>query len=148
MTRNPEVVALAEAEGLTYSGAWKRLNRDAAREYNRRDWLRPGRAHQKTRSEATAGAAACADCGKVRAGAKWDAYERCDECERESRKRARRARCQEIERLWNEGLSLREIAERLDSTVSSIGGTLTRMRDEGWNVPLRHHGKFAERRAA
>lgn len=148
MADKSEVAAYAEAHGLTYGGAWKRLNRERAKEFNRRDWKRPGRTEQKAKSAATAGAAACVDCGTLRASAKWQGHSRCDACERAAVQAAANVRRVEIERLWNEGLSIAEIAARLDSTPGSVGATVVRMRDAGWNVPLRHHGMFAERRAA
>lgn len=47
-------------------------------------------------------------------------------------------RKQEIQRLWNDGQSLPQIAERLNTTVNSVGVTMTQMRDDGWELPLRY----------
>lgn len=43
----------------------------------------------------------------------------------------RRERVREVERLWREGWTLSQIAERFDTTSNVIGGTIVRLRREG-----------------
>jgi hypothetical protein len=69
----------------------------------------------------------------------WQA-DRCRECFERERDDATFARRQTIAGLFNDGASLKAIAEFMDSTVASIGVELVRMRRDGWNVPPRGPG--------
>jgi hypothetical protein len=62
----------------------------------------------------------------------------CATCEREVKHERWLAKAQEVERLWAEGLKIREIAERFDSTPGSMQVTIARLREQGFNLPYRH----------
>lgn len=71
----------------------------------------------------------CIDCG-AKTGchtAPSHAEKRCWDCEQIRRRQGR----VEIARLYNEGLSIRVIAERVGTTVNSVGTNLTRARKDG-----------------
>lgn len=53
----PEIRALMDAEGITYSGAYKRVHRDKAREYWRRDNA------NRTQAKQDAWRGVCRECG-------------------------------------------------------------------------------------
>jgi transposase len=72
---------------------------------------------------------ACEECGEPRGR-----HARvCENCYQEGQL----TRLRTIASCWREGASLKEIAERLGSTVNSIGATMVRMRKQGWDLPYR-----------
>ncbi len=50
----------------------------------------------------------------------------------------RDAHYHEVQRLWRAGLTMREIAARMDTTKPTVGTWLYRMRRDGWDVPYRY----------
>lgn len=69
----------------------------------------------------------------------------CQSCERAERRRERDERYREIQRRWKAGESMTAISEALGFARGTLAYHLSTMRDEGWDVPLRHRGSFAER---
>lgn len=67
----------------------------------------------------------------------------CGPCSHEMTSVGGAMRRERIHAMWHEGLSLREIAERMGTTLNSIGVTIDRMRRTGWDMPYR----YARRRA-
>lgn len=97
------------------SRAWKRRNRERVREYD-------AARYQMRKVE-------CPECGELM----MPESERCQACVSDERER----RCVAIERMWREGLKLREIAEQLNTTLTVISVEISRMRAEGRDVPHR-----------
>jgi hypothetical protein len=62
---------------------------------------------------------------------------RCRSCYVADQHESRDVRRREIQRLWHDGETLREIAVALDTTVNSLGATMCGMRADGWDVPYR-----------
>jgi transposase len=76
-------------------------------------------------------------CGKY----KFAGTERCGHCEQRHQAHRRRL---VIERLWADGLSLREIADRLGMTHGHVNVEIARMRElGGYVVPHRYHRRVA-----
>jgi hypothetical protein len=79
----------------------------------------------------------CPECGDRSI---WRNRDRCRVCWLDA-KRARRDELRSrIAEMWTDGVSVRDIAERLDATVGAINVELTRMRADGWDVPPRRAG--------
>lgn len=68
------------------------------------------------------------------------------DCYNNARGGAKQRRNQAISALWLEGLTLTEIAARLGSTKNSIGVTVTRLREQGWNLPYRRRADDRSRK--
>src|ERR1035441_5884475 len=62
---------------------------------------------------------------------------RCWSCYFADEHEGRDVRRREIQRLWHDGETVREIAVALDSTPRSIQVALHGMRADGWDVPYR-----------
>lgn len=62
----------------------------------------------------------------------------CDDCYRDERREPRVERAYQIEAWWAEGLSLYEIAAKLGWTRGTTGGEISRLRDEGFDLPHRY----------
>lgn len=86
------------------------------------------RAEQKRRWD-DENRAVCVDCGGLCGAHRKPVrgQQRCDSCARKKRRWKR----DEAARLYNEGLAIREIAERLNTTTGSAGVILTHARREG-----------------
>lgn len=97
------------------SRAWKRRNVEWVREYD-------ARRYEMRKVE-------CPECGELMG----PESERCQLCVSDDRERRRTA----IERLWREGLKIREIAEELNTTPNTVGVEIQRMRTDGRDVPYR-----------
>ena len=54
-------------------------------------------------------------------------------------------RMREVERLWNAGVSLAEIARALGMTRGAANRLVCTMRRDGWDIPYRHRGVWIER---
>jgi hypothetical protein len=125
----------ARGEPVTPSGRWKRAHPEAAREANRRSNAKRPHRH---RSEMIV----CAKCG----GPKWarpgsagkPVTDLCSGCEIQARRERREERRSLIASCWAAGMTLREIAARLDSTVKSVGTDVSTMRRDGWDLPYRY----------
>ncbi len=93
----------------------------------------------------------CADCGvDCHSGSSYRGVARCRGCYVESLKREKAERDDLIVSLWNQGLSLAQIGERLGTTVGSIGVSINELRHAGRHVPYRNRGydRFPEQVAA
>jgi hypothetical protein len=91
----------------------------------------------------------CVDCG----GLVYRPHARCARCRDIARRTQREQRRIRIAALWNDGATLRGIAEALDSTPPSIGVEMAAMRKAGWALPYRRTGpaqpgKYREQVAA
>ena len=85
-------------------------------------------------------------CGALcAAGSKWTGAKRCARCENQWRRDQRDLRFIKIEALWHEGLSRRAIAPLVGTTVGALSVSMSRMRDEGWDLPYRHKGEWKDR---
>lgn len=74
---------------------------------------------------------------------------RCQVCTRRAKREARDQRWREIQRLWGEGLTLEELARATGySSVASMGATMKRMREDGWELPYRYAMESGRRVAA
>lgn len=101
------------------SRAWKRRNAERVREYA---------AHRYKMRKVE-----CPECGELMG----PGSERCQSCVSDDRERRRNA----IERLWHEGLKIREIAEELDTTPQTVGVEIHHMRADGRDVPHRYRAR-------
>lgn len=85
--------------------------------------------------------ASCIDCGdSLSAGSAWKGRLRCQPCWSEFAWEQHADRDRQIEEWWNEGLSLREIGERLGWTEKHLTVEIHRLREAGYNLPYRHRG--------
>lgn len=75
----------------------------------------------------------CPNCG----GNKSPRSVLCSECRHQQTDAEREERWSTIERLWAEGLSLKEVAARMNTTANSMGGEFVRMRAAGRDLPKR-----------
>ena len=81
----------------------------------------------------------CEICGVLTAKHAAEVGDRIVRCSQHSAQReAGRARRARIEKLWNEGLSMAEIAEEIGSTKGSINVEIVRMRGMGYDLPYRY----------
>lgn len=88
----------------------------------------------------------CPECGQpmgAGTGYQGNGVELCRDCWTAKNSRQRHERCARIQAMWLAGKTLREIAEALDSTPGSIGVTIVRMRQKGWDVPYRYRRRIA-----
>jgi ribosomal protein S27E len=134
------VSAIAAEIGVTYGAVYKALHPERAREYNRKTEARPERKVAK-RIWSREQRVVCSDCGRE-AGtySKYKGVLRCQECENARRRRKRARRAHRIETWWAEGLTLREIAERLGTSKNAVGVTIHGLRAEGFDLPYRRPG--------
>lgn len=89
--------------------------------------------------------ARCVDCASPLAiGSAHKGFKRCVECA----KKHRRVQRVEIERMWNEGRAIAEIASALGRSVNSTNVTIVLMRREGWDMPYRYAVRDGKRVAA
>lgn len=66
---------------------------------------------------------------------------RCHECRMRKAERERTNRWTQIQRLWNEGLPLKEIALAVGlKNANTLGVTMARMKHAGWDLPPRRTG--------
>lgn len=125
------------------STVWKWLHPDRTREFNRRDAARPERrashaAWVLMAREDPERVKMCSSCGGRTGSFVW-ASEQADVCAT-CRGSRREARWRLIAMWWGEGLTYREIGERLGWTTASAGMEVHRMREAGWNLPRRPKG--------
>jgi transcriptional regulator with XRE-family HTH domain len=107
---------IADRLEVTRGAVWKWLHPEKVREWDRRENAKPGRKIAK-RAHADACRRGCADCGDLlSAGSDYpSAPERyCTTCHRTREAERVGERARQIEAWWAEGLSLREIEDRLD----------------------------------
>jgi DNA-binding CsgD family transcriptional regulator len=125
--------------GVHFSTVYKWLNPSKTREYNKKDEARPGRKAEK-KQWYDLNRAACPECGSdMGCGSTIPSRRpaRCSTCHFFSLAERKEARDNKIEQWWAEGLTLVEIAARLDSTVNSIGTSINRLRAAGRPLPYR-----------
>lgn len=136
---NPDLSAaeVARRFGVSASGAWKVLHPDRAREMARRaDADGRGRARRRRSEERNRGE--CSECGgPMGLGAVWRGVERCRSCSEAAAGRDKWLRWRAIQLAWEDGLSMLEIADVLDTTRNTIGTDMARMRAAGWDLPRR-----------
>lgn len=124
----------------------KWLHPARAKEYNRRSNAQPGRSEVKlawsraARSDPT-NLKPCSSCGGPTGSFIW-AGEQSDVCWSCLLKR-REARWRLIAIWWSQGLTYRQIGERLGWTPAAAGMEVHRMREAGWNLPGRRPGRRA-----
>lgn len=93
---------------------------------------------QQRHWDETMGRAVCESCGEpMGVGSRHRDYRRCDGCRRAADRERVEARYRRIQALWDEGLTLREIATALGMTRGCVGQDANRMRREGWSLPKR-----------
>lgn len=141
---------IARRVGVTPSAVFKWLNPDRAREYARRDRARPGRQESKNawlreRDRSPEGRSICETCGGLCGiASRKHGYRECMACKRLRRK----TRGHEIERLWAEGRTLREIRERFGWSAGRIAMEMDWLRKNGFDLPYRYAVKGGKRVAA
>lgn len=125
---------IGEFFGGTNSMGYRLINPEKAREQNaRRSTYK--REHERIHR------AKCPRCGGRMGMGSVSPSKRaklCQSCARQMEEAKRDARNQEIISLWNQGYSLAEIAERLDSTPGSISVSIARLRKAGYSLNYRH----------
>lgn len=108
--------------------------------------FRPGHGNQKycslcDRRRAcanTTGRSACGECGApMGEGSKWRGGRLCADCLETSREARRDEAAADIERLWAEGISMREMAERLGYSAGFMSVKINRLRRAGYRLPYR-----------
>lgn len=133
--------AIARRFGVTRSCVFKWLNPARAKEYGRRDNARPERKARKLAIQNEVGGS-CPDCGgPLTKQAIWPRVTRCRDCYHAACREAHRERDEQIVKWWNDdGLSLREIAERLGWSVNHV-------QQEIWRLRYRYGYYLAPRRS-
>lgn len=141
--------ALGERFGVTQGSVeywlrcreWKLRNRDRMREYERgrRDYKRAwGRENDRS---------PCPECGKpMGVGSARKGVDRCWDCYLAAERRRVDERARLIVAWWHDGLSLKEIARRLDWSVNHLGEELDRLRGRGYDLPYRYRLSSPKRR--
>lgn len=140
--KNPDMSQneIARRCGVTQPAVSKFFNPDAAREYNRHDFSSPeGRARRRRWARSANGRGACVECGGQKGIGSGAKHDRCDGCHKAAQRRVVLERALEIERLWKDGRSLKEIAAHFDWSVNHVGVEIVRIRQNGWaDLPYRH----------
>lgn len=95
------------------------------------------RGEQKRRWDREHGRGTCKTCGAKT----WKKRERCNTCFSAEITARKEERWREIQRLWNQGLTLIEIGRALGMSNKHVGVDIYYMRQEGWDVPYRHPRK-------
>lgn len=135
--------AISDALGVAYSTVYKRLNPAARRRYDRTS---NERRVEAKRDHARRTRATCDRCGGgLRAGSGHPSRSSglCATCRRQENDARVALRDRELERLWAEGLKIREIADRLAMTPGHVGIEITRARQRGADLPRRHRRRPA-----
>lgn len=139
-------VDVAAQFGLRESDVWKVLNSERHRESMRKSNAR--RAAAKREWDA-AHRKPCDECGKpTKKPPGRNAARLCWECHVAEKNERTAERGHEIEAWWAEGLTIREIAERLDTTPGFIGVEINRLRLKGFDLPYRYKTYNGKRVAA
>lgn len=129
---------IADRLGYNHAESVRRLlHPDMARELARRDNAKRSGAKRAWEREHDRGTCPCGAVMCV--GAARKGYVLCRDCHDEVVAVGQAMRDERIAELWAQGRTLREIASELDSTPSSIGVALCRMRTNGWDLPYRHN---------
>ena len=152
MTREQKIELAKELreQGRTYREIAEELGERWSTTIHR--WLHPEKLAEENRRRRAAKRqwenaqrALCPGCGEpMGAGSAMPSRqdrELCRKCCFQAKEEAREGRDQLIALLWNRGLTLAEIADRLDSTTNSIGVAVNRLRDEGYELPYRRANK-------
>lgn len=85
--------------------------------------------------------ASCPDCGApMRAGSGYPkgAPKRCRSCNDLIGRTQVDERAQKFEKWWAEGLSLKEIAKRLNRSIGYVHMEMDRLRSKGYDLPYRY----------
>jgi transposase len=140
--------AIADRYGLSAATAYRYCNPDSIehkrlydaeyRETNRERRNAQSRAYRRrTRPP-------CPQCGNPMAHTST----LCEGCRADEIER----RARQIAAWWSEGLTLREIAKRLEWTINHVQVEIVRLREKGYDLPYRHSlngkAKFPEQVAA
>jgi transposase-like protein len=91
---------------------------------------------RKRDSEIRVRSGVCATCG-ARVSLK-ERYDRCRPCYLRAEHDRVDARAQRIVAWWAEGLSIREIGERLGRTANYVNVEINRLRSAGYDLPFRY----------
>jgi transposase len=81
-------------------------------------------------------------------GSRWHGNRFCQEHRIEALKAAAAPRRERIQQMWLEGMAMRDIAAELEIPMGTLSVTMTRMRDQGWDLPLRYDVRRPEHAAA
>lgn len=98
---------------------------------------RPGRSKQTIHGWVRAKPVRCPACGtqRVLTADHADVTRRCDDCERERRRKRRRY---QVHRMWEAGASTAEIATAIGVSTRTVTQTVTSMRANGWELSHRY----------
>lgn len=129
---------IGERLGLDQTTVWNLGNPERYREKLRRSNVRRAAAKRAWERD-PANRAKCADCGAPTSSTPApSAPKRCKRCHLAAETRRVVERAHRIERWWAEGLTRREIGERLGWSDSRIGVEFARLRAAGFNLPYRY----------
>jgi transposase len=135
---------IAEAFGIDTSTVWKWLNPERTSEMRAKDNSRPGR-RERERELVLEKRRNCPSCGNPMGV--WSARNgatRCHPCYSAERLARTAERGHQIEGWWAEGLTQKQIAERLGWTVGHLCMEFHRLRSKGFDLPYRYtEGKRA-----
>lgn len=133
---------IARLLGKSQGAVWKRLNPERAREIRREDNARrreAKQAHENQRKRRRDQRGTCNECGgPMGIGNKIDGVCRACTALKPRMSETTRALGHVVERWWNEGLTLAEIAERLGKSRGWVGGMMDAWRGAGFNLPYRY----------
>lgn len=134
-----------KSKGLcnTHYAEWFRLQNGALENERKRRWERSHRLPCPQCGTPMGAGTARADGTPSSKGKK---YAMCRACRNRLVAEQSRANRSRIEELWNQGLSLKEIAAELEWTTGAIGVEIARMRNAGgWNLPHRYNVRHSHR---
>lgn len=135
---------IADVCGVSDSAVWHWLNPERSAKLRAKDNSRPGR-REREREQALQKRAHCSTCGSPLGV--WSSRRgstRCYPCYSAEELARTAERGHHIEGWWAEGLTLKEIADRLDWTVNHLFQEVHRLRAKGFDLPYRYtEGKRA-----
>lgn len=134
---------IGEHFGVTPATVWRWLHPEAVKAINRRDNARRG---PEKREWEDRNRASCEDCGGPLAmGSSNPSHMgpsgKCSKCWRLSEAERIDSCSRRIEAWWHQGLTLREIAERLGKKPEAMSVEINRLRKRGYRLPYRRMNK-------
>jgi hypothetical protein len=140
---------VAEKIGCTPATVWKARHPERNAEWLRRDnkiRREAKRAWQAEYDRSPAGRARCSRCGELcGAASRRSGVELCRACQLAAYAEHTDQQAREYERLWNEGKTIRQIADALGIPMNSARGFSSKYREAGYDLPYRRTPEQVER---
>lgn len=127
--------AIARAVGASTSTVWRWRNPERAAETLRKDVA--ALARRRAWGDEPRNRLPCIDCGGITSRVKGQQPRRCRECHARVVNEESNPRRTRIQELWHAGLTQREIAEAVGRSEAAVCFQISKMREDGWDMPRR-----------